>query len=582
MFSRFYQEELTYLRDLGRAFARLNPALAGSLEEAGTDPDVERLLEGFAFLTARVRERLEDGAPEVIEHLAALLLPHYLRSTPACSVLQFTPNIKALRSRQTVPRNTEVATTPVQGTSCRFQTTSEVDLLPLAMRGFDLDESSANRKRIRLMLEADEQGRASVFQERGLRFFLDGQRSVSTTLFMWLMRHVRTISCRNEGESGPGVVLPPDSLRPAAFSKDTSLIPWPETSSNGLRLVQEYLTLPEKFLFLDIINLHYAKDHIQEAQFEIIIDLGFEHEDSLPAQLGQTAFRLFCTPVVNLFSTSAAPIRNEHPHVFHLVRPQDVEPSHAEVYTLESVTAGQARGQKRTYEPFFAFRHTSQEPHFYHLRRETSILDGGTDIYLAVSSPKDTAAKTAQDVLSIDMTCTNRFLPNRLGAGAICQPTPNSPTVATFRNITRISKPVPPLLGTELHWRFIAHLAINRQSLMNPEVLRALLRLYNQALVHDDQGGRANERIIDAITRVEGKIIKRMLDGAPVRGHQTFLKLNEDRFTSPGDAFLFGCVLDELFASQIGMNSFNELVIELDPSERIHRWSPRSGHQYLV
>src|SRR5690242_19474982 len=141
MFSRFYQGELAFLRAMGRAYAEANPTTAGLLAERGSDPDVERLLEGCAFLAARVRERIEDSIPEVVHDLAELLLPHTLRSVPAATIVEFTPVPGALRARLRVPAGTELASVPVEGTSCRFRTASDLDLLPVTVQDVALDQA---------------------------------------------------------------------------------------------------------------------------------------------------------------------------------------------------------------------------------------------------------------------------------------------------------------------------------------------------------------------------------------------------------------------------------------------------------
>ena len=80
----------------------LHPSTAGLLAEKGSDPDVERLLEGVAFLTARIRERVDDAVPEVVHGMMQLLLPHYLRTIPSTSIIQYEPSIKSLRGVHTV------------------------------------------------------------------------------------------------------------------------------------------------------------------------------------------------------------------------------------------------------------------------------------------------------------------------------------------------------------------------------------------------------------------------------------------------------------------------------------------------
>ena len=119
MFSRYYQSELTYLRELGKEFAAANPSLAGLFAERGGDPDVERLLEGFAFLASRIRERIDDAVPEVIDAVTQLVVPQLSRPIPACSIVEFQPNYSALRGIHRIERDTELGTVQVRGTQCR-------------------------------------------------------------------------------------------------------------------------------------------------------------------------------------------------------------------------------------------------------------------------------------------------------------------------------------------------------------------------------------------------------------------------------------------------------------------------------
>src|SRR5690606_9394559 len=178
MFAKFYQSELTYLREMGREFAATHPSSAGLLSERSEDPDVERLLEGFAFLTARIRERADDAVPEIVHGLMSLLLPQYLRPVPATSIIQYLPTPRALRAVHRVERGTRVASRPIDGTACEFRTTSDVDLLPLTLVGARLDETSSSRPTIRLAFETTEAGRAVVNRAEGIRLLLHGEHAL--------------------------------------------------------------------------------------------------------------------------------------------------------------------------------------------------------------------------------------------------------------------------------------------------------------------------------------------------------------------------------------------------------------------
>ncbi|HVI03505.1 MAG TPA: type VI secretion system baseplate subunit TssF, partial [Enhygromyxa sp.] len=155
-------------------------------------------------------------------------------------------------------------------------------------------------------------------------------------------------------------------------------------------------------------------------------------------------------------------------------------------------------------------------------------------------------------------------------------------SVPDFTNITAVSPPVRAPLASELQWRLLAHLALNRRRVTQPESLKLLLSLYNFLAGSGSPAGRANELRVDAIRTTEFKAVTRMLEGAPVRGAETTLELDETRFASIGDAHLFGLVLDELLATYCSINSFHELRVRLHPSKIEFRWDPRNGHHRIL
>src|SRR5215469_7446488 len=189
MFSKYYQSELAYLREMGREFGVANPSLAGLLSDRGGDPDVERLLEGFAFLAARIRERTDAAVPEVIHGLTQLLLPHYLRPIPACSVVKFSPHVKALRGPLRLPNGTEVSAVPIDGTACQFRTTSDLTLVPATVSPSSLEYPSASAPVLKAVVQSSQEGNVGWMQAGSLRFFLHGEFSVTSTLFLWLFRY---------------------------------------------------------------------------------------------------------------------------------------------------------------------------------------------------------------------------------------------------------------------------------------------------------------------------------------------------------------------------------------------------------
>ncbi len=578
MFSKYYQSELSYLREMGRAFAVANPSLAGLLAERGGDPDVERLLEGFAFLSAQIRERTENAVPEVIHGLVDLLLPHYLRPLPACSIVEFTPQPRALRGRLQVPRGTEIAAAPLEQTSCVFRTTADLDLLPLSLLDAAVEYPSAAAPVLRLLLQFGEQGRAELIRARRLRFFLHGEMPLSTTLFLWLFRHCRGVLLRDPASNAPSVRLAPGVLRPLGLDPSEALFPWPAMAPRGFRLVQEFFTLPQKFLFFEVGGLEAvppAKDQL-ELRFE------FDRPPPLPARVGREAIRLHCAPVINLFRCEGEPLRLEAPGQEHLVRAAGLNPLHMEIYSIDSVVGVRAGGPRDVYQPFVDFRHADEKRACYRVRRAPSPINDGIDAYLALVTPRDVSPNLEPETLSLELTCTNRSLPSQLRIGDLSVPTATSPTIARFSNLLPVSKPARPPLGSELHWRLLSHLSLGHRSLAKPEALRALLSLYNFQIQGDYPMARANALRLDSIRGVQCTEARRFLQGAPVRGQRTVVELDEAGFAGPGDLFLFGWILDELFANNLTLNSFNELSVRFFPSRMEYGWPARSGSQPLL
>lgn len=581
MFSKHYQDELAFLRATGREYARANPATAGLLAERGGDPDVERLLEGFAFLAARIRERIDQSVPELVQDLAEMVLPQFLRPVPSATIVELSPIPGAVRVRTPVKAGSELGSVPVDGTACRFTTTADLDLLPVAVVETALDQSVGAAPALRLLLQLTAPAPAAVLHRDGVRFYLHGEYPLAAMLLLWVARYLRAVTVRNPA-TGAAVELPAAAVRTPGLGQDLPLLPWPRLAPGGYRTLLDYFTLPQKLLFFDVLGLDAAKD-LAGDRLELL--LRFDRPPELPARPTRDMVRTNCVPAVNLFRCPGDPISVRALGEEHLVRAAGLSPSAAEVYDVAAVSGvAQGNGERSTYHAFAAFRHGADGPaaRYYRLRRARSPVDGAVDTYLSVGRPSDAGAGLGPEVLSLDTLTTNRDLASRLRLGELCQPTRSSPSQARFRNIVPVTAPVRPSLGTELHWRLVAHLAANRVAASSADVLRALLALYNLPGAAEQQAGRANQLRIEAIEEVASAPARRLVGGAPARGTQVVVGLAENGFAGQGDAFLFGCAAADLLAGQVGLASFVELQLALRPSGRTLSWPARNGSKVLL
>lgn len=584
-FNKYYQDELSFLREMGKEFSQAYPAAAQFLADRGSDPDVERLLEGFAFLSGRIRQKLDDEFPELIHAMMNLLWPHYLRPIPSVSMIEFNPIPGAVKGRQRITRGVELASVPVEGTPCRFRTCFDVDLFPMQIQDVNLKELSSGSHALNIRMLLNPGIKFSDLELKSLRLHLFGESAY--TLYLWLCRYVTEIRIRSftDKNLGSEVLIPRSSIRPVGFSKEEALLPYPKTSFDGYRLLQEYFTFPEKFLFIDIENLGLLSRLGEGSGFEIQIILSKPPPASL--RVTQENVRLYCSPVVNLFEMESDPVRVEHDRVEYRVRPSSSKPLNHEIYSINHAS-GWVRGtaQQQVYEPFYSFKRglgtSSRRETYYQTHLRNAVIGEGTDTYVSFVNTDQSVVMPPTETIVFELTVTNRNLPSKLRVGDIHVSTETSPEFATFRNILKLSSTVHPSVGGDHYWRLISHLSLNYISLMDVEALRGILGLYNLQSMYDQQAARANERRLNGITRLQSRGESMLLRGAPVRGTATRIDMKEDHFTSEGDMFLFASILNEFFSLYASINSFHQMTVMGQQQGEVYEWEANTGQQVIL
>jgi type VI secretion system protein ImpG len=580
MKSRYYEAELAYLREQGREFARAYPSTAGLLAERSDDPDVERLLEGFAFLSSRVRERIDDSIPELAQQLSGVLVPQLTRFIPPTAIVQFNPD-RAMRAAQVVPRGSQVAGVTAREVRCLFQTTSALELLPVSLLDVRSERPSSRTEKVVLKLSTPEHA-AGVVGAHRIRLHFPGETPTAMTLRAWFLRHCTEIAVVENGVVR-GVIQTDErasprgaAITPVGFDPASRLLPEQALEHDAFAHAVELFACPAKFAFVDLPALGPLITPNCE------LHLTFDRPPKLPRAPGKDDLRLHCVPVVNLFPCSADPVRFRPLQPEAIVRAAEHAPTDVEVYEIRSVT-GVNGAQRTPYSNFIAFR-SSKDAHarYYVSRRVPSVTDGGTDVYLSLVSPRDTHPIAESEILSVDLLCSNRQVAPNLKVGELSRPVRGAPTMAPFTNITAVSGPLYPHDNVELLWRLGAHLGLSRAGLQDPANLRRLLEVYNFAERQNPQLGRVNGQWIDAIRELTSRKAVRLVRGAPVTGTKTIVVLDEANFSATGEVLVFGDILNEVFARRVHINSFNQLTVQLAPSRTEYAWSPRYGDRTIL
>ena len=587
MFNKYFQDELVYLRELGREFAAAYPALAPMLADRGGDPDVERLLEGVAFLTGRIRQKLDDEMPEVIHGIASLLFPHLLRPLPATTILEITPIPGVLRECLLVPAGAEFASVDVDGTSCRFRSAWQCELAPWSIDDVRLELLPRGKEQLRIAFHSMGALPIAQFAPEKTRLYLGGDLRSQLNLLMWVHEHLEDVVLISTGQGARPreISLGKTAVKFAGMEEEEALIPFGRASFPGFRLLEEYYVLPQKFAFIDVVGMRLAERLPKEAT-SFVLALRFDTPFKDAPSAMSDAVKLHCVPIVNIFETSAEPIRLNIARERFLVRPAGLPPGHAEVYAISRVKAlRNGSAERQEIASFYDFSHADQSPDanrtFYTTHLEPSVVADGVDLLLSFGTPVDAGRPPEADVVSVDMLATNGKLANALRAGEIRIPTPTSP-VATFKNLFAVTQHVSPPIGRELQWRVVAHSAMGLRSLADRDVLRAALDIYNLHALVDRQAARANELRVAAVKDVRVTPSERLVRGSLVRGVAIDVDLDEGGFAGDGDLYLFSAVLDRMFASYVSLNSFSKTTVTGTNSKIRFAWPPQAGNQTLL
>jgi type VI secretion system protein ImpG len=593
VFNTYFQDELRYLREVGPEFTRANPDLARHLADAGTDPDVDRLLEGVAFLCGRVRQKLDDELPELTESLMDLLWPHYLRPVPSMTIMELLPDLQAMQAAVEVPAGAEFASRPVDGTRCRYRSAWPLMLRPMVVRDLRLETAAGQPVRLVVVFQAAPKAKWANLALGRLRLHLAGDAQAAFALYLLLAAHTGAVTVSN-GRSGAArqeLTLPPGAVSAAGLADDEGVLPYPPYMPPGYRLVQEYFAFKERFLFVDVCGLDRVVGKLELAD---TVEVAFTFDrrlESFPLVSTENV-RLHCVPAANLFPHPAEPLRLQHDRVRYLVQPARAGISdrrHAEIYAIERVYGLVRTGDVAAHEfrPFYSFAHTAGAERstatYYQMHRAPSTIGSGprwgTDMFLSFVVGGQPGAAPAEETVSLELTCTNRDLPGELRAGDINEATDASPTGVRFRNLLKPTAAVRPPLGGGLHWRLISHLALNYVSLMRAAHFKELLRIYDFQAVHDAQRALALQRLLDGIVDLNCEYRQRMVRGAPTRGIHVTVGLNDDHFAGEGDAYLFAAMLDRFVAGYVTLNAASQVDARLTRTGRMYRFPTRWGAQ---
>ncbi len=598
----YYQRELAYLRHRGGEFAERYPKVANRLEFGGVegqDPHVERLIESFAFLTARLQRTIDSEFPEIPTALLSVLYPHLVAPVPSMAIAHFAVDAAQARAAQgfLIPRQTPVFAETVgpqrDRLTCRFRTGYPVTLWPIELAHADLaaaadydflDAVPEAVSVLRLRLQCQGQWSFADVVPPALRFFIRAEPGAAGAIYELLFNELIGVALLPEGKKVPQARLAPDALEPVGFGLEDGLLPYPPNAHLGYRLIQEYFAFPEKFHFFDVTRLPPLGPHRS-------VDLLFLLRSSPRRRLGinRRSFALGASPIVNLFPKTTEPIRVDQTRTEYLLVPDNRWERSTEIHSIVKVSAtSDVADDSRTIKPYFSFDHhaaVNGQTAFWTARRQPAARADmpGTDMLLSFLDLAFTPTRPPAQTVFAHALATNRGLAEHIAPETRLEIEVDAP-IAGITCLTKPTRQVTPPLGGATLWRLISHLSLNQLSLADGEhglaALREILRLY----AGTDTG--TVEKQIQGVRSLASRAVVRRIgkDGwrGFCRGTEVALGFDETLYVG-SSAFLLSAVLSRFLGLYAATNAFTELVVTSAQRDGVwKRWPPLAGERIVL
>ena len=627
---RIYNDELAYLRDIGAEFAHEFPKVARRLSMDGVevaDPYVERLLEGFAFMAARIQLKLDAEYPQFVAHLLESIYPNFLAPVPSVMVARFGPDFAnpGLARGVTVARGASLTSLTARGqnTRCEFRTAQDVRLWPLEVVHAQYFSHAADLPVSALPVARQAQSGLRI------RLRLHGGLALQQLPLDRLVCHISAagdVAYRLHAliDADPlGTLVWPSAskgLDPARQWRDAStslgttgmeaqqaLLPDSLRGFTAYRLLQEFAALPQRFLFFEIRQLAQRLSQMPNKEADLVI-LFSRSEPALESLVDASCIALYCTPAINLFPKRLDRIQVEaSEHEFHAV-PDRSRPMDFEVHSIESLTGyGTGVVGNQTFYPLYAAFHTEAAEHqgYFSLRRTPRLLSQrqqqqgprsaylGSETFIALVRSDGAPYDDELRQLAAAALVTNRDLPILIGGTPNGEPNHGQTAwmldgVGAVQTVECLRGPTRPIGRTpqgRYGWALVNHLTLNYLSIAGEDPQRAAAALRSLVALYGPENEAGWNRQLEGIVAVRAATVTRRL---PFAGPLTFgsgvqIELEVDEMAFQGSsAHLLGSVLERVFTRQAAVNAFTETVMRSSTRGVIGHWPPRVGEQALL
>lgn len=641
-FLEAYNRELALLYESAKEFAEDYPGIAerlGGLTQDNLDPAVAGLLEGAAFMAARVQLKLDTEFETFTAEMLDQLLPNFMAPTPSTILVQAEPvyGDDDMDKGKVFAQGSYLDARYVdrdQRISCRFRLSAPLELWPLRLSaarfvtgstafqsmGLEVESRTAGGLVLSFLrpvsaAEKDKPGKSVAgIKADSLTFHLVGDAAESIAIYEHLFSNVTRATIRYLDARGDAAFLrlEPDFLEQIGFGDDEAIFSEDTRVFRGFSLLREFFLFPQKFLGFRLRGLRKLFPMIKSSGFDLLIEMDAVRPN-LPARVNGDYFKMFAAPAVNLFEENCSQVKLDTMRHEYLVSADSSPSTHYEVHRIREVYAYYAGVQTKVpVHPLYGVPAdvVQQREALYFTAKQRPRRKGakekrfgqtqgysGTETFISIYEPGNIDSDERVKRLQIKLLCSNRHLPQYLPiaqGGADFRLNDDTslplrcisgPTVPR-ESVLELERNAPHRMNTgPVHWRLISFLSLNFLGIDNRGSKDAAAGLRELLLLFTDVSSQVTERQLQGLKSVSSRPVVRTIRRAggyhAARGTEVVLKFDERAFEGSG-VFLIGAILDRFLAEYASVNSFTQVVVQSDQRGIIKTWLPRTGQGPLI
>ena len=577
----YFTRELEYLRRAGKDFGKKYPQVASKLdlrESESLDPHVERLIESFAFLSARVRRDIDRDYSQIANGVLEKFCPSLLQPIPSLTVAHLTPNSKLgkITSPLKIPRHSRLEARSDAGQICTFRTVWDLFFIPLQVVNTSFDED----ENIFLHLQTIQGSDLSELQIPTLDFHINADWKMISQLQENLINKLRSVTILDQ--TGKLIECSKDIVQFKGFDEEELALPLPHGGQPAYCLLQEYFAFEKKFHFITLKNLNLNSF----SGNKLILKFNFSVLPKKLKALTEKNLILNCVPIINLFSKISEPIKLSDRKIDQLLIADKKNDSYTEIHSIESITISEPGGSNtRKIKEFSAVTEgqdsfdSEGDDLLWIARREKSLRKDvtGSDIFFSLVEKNLSSEIIKNATAYANLLCTNRRICEQIPANSRFDAEGITDGIQV-RSLYEPSAQRDPSFDGGSIWQLTSLLTLNHYSLVAGDTgihqIREMLNLFSTGNLRDFEQIRGIKSLVanESVRRIQKQSWRTFCTGVSVS-----IEIERDAFVG-SSLILFTLVLAKFFSLYTTVNSFVCLSITCE-NEKLVEWAPMSGTQ---